>query len=42
VPAAQLRPLLLSAGDKSDLIEFLKTLTGAPLPADMSSAPVLP
>ena len=42
VPAAQIRPLLLSAGDKSDLIEFLKTLTGEPLSVELRTAPVLP
>jgi cytochrome c peroxidase len=41
-PAPQLRPLYLSARDKSDLIEFLKTLTGEPLPMALRTAPVLP
>jgi cytochrome c peroxidase len=35
-------PLGLSAGDEADLVEFLKTLTGAPLPAELTSPPVLP
>lgn len=30
---SRLMPLGLSAGDKADLVEFLKTLSGAPLPA---------
>ncbi|HEY4187935.1 MAG TPA: cytochrome c peroxidase [Polyangia bacterium] len=42
VPAAQIRPLFLTDEDKSDLVEFLKTLTGEALPADFRSAPVLP
>lgn len=42
VPAAQIKPLLLTDEEKSDLVEFLKTLTGEPLPADFVSAPVLP
>jgi len=41
-PAAQLRPLFLSATDRSDLIAFLQALTGEPLPADLRAAPVLP
>ncbi len=42
VPAAQIKPLLLTDEEKSDLVEFLKTLTGEPLPADFVTAPVLP
>lgn len=42
VPAPQMRPLFLSDEDKSDLVEFLKTLTGEALPADVRGAPVLP
>jgi len=42
VPAAQIKPLLLTDEEKSDLVEFLKTLTGEPLPADLVAAPVLP
>jgi len=42
IPAAQIKPLLLTDEEKSDLVEFLKTLTGEPLPADLVAAPVLP
>ena len=41
-PAPQLRPLFLSATDKADLIEFLKTLSGELLASDLRTAPVLP
>ncbi|HEX3694987.1 MAG TPA: cytochrome c peroxidase [Polyangia bacterium] len=42
VPAPQLRPLFLSDDEQADLVEFLKTLTGAPLPVELRTAPVLP
>lgn len=42
IPAAQIKPLLLTDEEKSDLVEFLKTLTGEPLPSDFVAAPVLP
>ncbi|MEA2700989.1 MAG: cytochrome c peroxidase [Myxococcales bacterium] len=42
VPAAQLRPLFLSEDEQADLVEFLKSLTGTPLPAELRNAPVLP
>ncbi len=42
VAAPQIRQLFLSDEDKSDLVEFMKTLTGEALPADVRSAPVLP
>lgn len=42
VAAPQLRPLFLSEGEQADLVEFLKTLTGAPLPVELRTAPVLP
>ena len=35
-PAAQLKPLGLSAGEVSDLVEFLRTLTGAPVDATVT------
>jgi cytochrome c peroxidase len=38
-PAAQLKPLGLRADEVGDLVEFLRTLTGAPLPADVASPP---
>ncbi len=38
----QLRPLFLSAQDKSDLVAFLKTLNGEALPVELRTAPVLP
>ena len=41
-PAPQLRPLFLTEDEQMDLVEFLKTLTGAPLPAELRTAPVLP
>jgi cytochrome c peroxidase len=41
-PAPQLRPLFLSRREKADLVEFLKTLTGEPLPVELRTAPVLP
>lgn len=40
--AAEIRPLLLSAQEQADLVEFLKTLTGELLPLELRSAPVLP
>jgi cytochrome c peroxidase len=40
-PAAR-PPLLLSDDDLADLVEFLKALDGAPPPADLTTAPVLP
>ena len=40
--SAQIRPLHLSPQEKGDLIEFLKTLTGKPLPAELRTAPTLP
>jgi cytochrome c peroxidase len=38
----QIRPLFLTSQEKSDLIAFLKSLTGKPLPAELRSAPALP
>ena len=39
--AAQVKPLALTDDEMDDLVEFLKTLTGAPLPAAQTSKPVL-
>jgi cytochrome c peroxidase len=36
--AVELRPLYLSPGDRADLVEFLKTLTGAPARTDFVTA----
>jgi cytochrome c peroxidase len=38
-PSAKLKPLGLAADEVADLIEFLRTLTGAPLPADLRGLP---
>jgi cytochrome c peroxidase len=38
----RLRPLRLTGEEVSDLIAFLETLTGEPLPASLTTAPVLP
>jgi cytochrome c peroxidase len=38
-PAAQIKPLELSAHEISDLVAFLETLTGAPLPTGVTKAP---
>jgi cytochrome c peroxidase len=35
-------PLHLTTQEKADLVEFLKTLTGAQLPTALTSAPALP
>ena len=40
--AAQVKPLALTDDEMDDLVEFLKTLTGAPLPAAQTSKPVPP
>jgi cytochrome c peroxidase len=39
IKSAELRPLLLSARDRSDLIEFLRTLTGAPARPELHRRP---
>jgi len=41
-PNARIQPLFLTPEEESQLVEFLKTLTGAPLPAALTSAPTLP
>ena len=38
----RISPLALSEADLADLIAFLETLTGAPLPPEMSSPPAIP
>lgn len=40
--AARLKPLYLSDGEQQDLVAFLQTLTGEPLPAELTTAPALP
>ncbi len=40
--SSQIKPLLLTEREKADLIAFLKSLTGAPLPVEAISAPELP
>lgn len=42
VKSVQLRPLHLTAAEQSDLVAFLRSLNGAPLPATLTTAPVLP
>jgi cytochrome c peroxidase len=41
-PNARIQPLFLTAEEQSQLIAFLRTLTGQPLPAALSSPPTLP
>jgi cytochrome c peroxidase len=38
----KIAPLGLSADDRADLVAFLETLTGAPLPDEVRSAPDVP
>jgi cytochrome c peroxidase len=40
--APQLQPLYLTPREQSQLVAFLKTLTGAPLPAELTDKPNLP
>jgi cytochrome c peroxidase len=40
--SAQIKPLLLTPAEKADLIAFMESLTGAPLPAELITAPELP
>jgi cytochrome c peroxidase len=40
--AARIKPLMLTADERAELVEFLKSLTGATLPADLITAPQLP
>lgn len=40
--SARLKPLFLTPQEQQDLVEFLKSLTGAPLPAELVTAPELP
>ena len=37
-----LAPLLLSDGEVGDLVQFLISLTGEPLPAELALPPMLP
>jgi cytochrome c peroxidase len=37
--SAQIKPLLLTTEEKADLVEFLKSLNGAPLPPELVNAP---
>ena len=37
--AVQVKPLLLTDGEQADLVAFLRALTGAPLPASLTSRP---
>jgi cytochrome c peroxidase len=39
VPAAQLKPIGLTAGESADLVAFLESLTGAPVDAKWARAP---
>ncbi len=41
-PAAEIKPLLLTEGEQSDLVAFLETLTGSPVSRDLATAPELP
>lgn len=40
--AVQVRPLQLTESDEADLVAFLRALTGAPLPAALTTSPGLP
>ncbi len=40
--SVQLQPLELTEGEKSDLVEFLRSLTGAPQPLARVTSPELP
>ncbi len=40
--SVQLKPLHLTDQEKSDLVEFLRSLNGTPLPTSLVTAPVLP
>jgi cytochrome c peroxidase len=40
--APQIRPLMLTDGEQADLLAFLESLTGAPLPDELTRKPVLP
>jgi cytochrome c peroxidase len=42
VPDARIKPLYLTADEQLELVAFLKTLTGAPLSADIVGQPTLP
>jgi cytochrome c peroxidase len=40
--SVQVQPLMLTIDEESDLVSFLRSLTGAPLPAELISRPELP
>jgi cytochrome c peroxidase len=40
--SSRIKPLLLTEQEKADLIAFMETLTGAPLPAEIITEPELP
>ena len=40
--SVQINPLQLTDGEISDLVAFLQSLTGEPLPASLVTAPALP
>jgi len=41
-PNARIQPLYLTPAEESELVAFLRTLTGQPLPPELSSQPALP
>jgi cytochrome c peroxidase len=41
-PSARIKPLYLTSQEQAELVEFLKTLTGEPLPSELADKPVLP
>jgi cytochrome c peroxidase len=42
MPSARVKPLYLTDQEKADLVAFLKTLTGEPLPSELADPPQLP
>jgi cytochrome c peroxidase len=40
--SAQIRPLYLDTSEEKQLVEFLKSLTSDPVPAELTAAPMLP
>ena len=42
VPSARMRPLFLDVNERAALVEFMKTLTGAPPPVQLTTPPSLP
>jgi cytochrome c peroxidase len=41
-PSARIKPLFLTASEQADLVAFLRTLTGEPLPSELADKPQLP